>query len=177
MSKFDKKEYISKSVLNIRMENIRTIACEFYKIRHVDFHRRSRKGNIPMARFLFYYMCNKFFNRYISQAEMGAWVGGYDHATARHGIQTFKNILDVNKELAKEVSHMCDDFKEMYLLDVSISVDREKILEKKVRDQRVEINTLYESCLELIKLHVPTSVQKEAIEMLKMPVNTIINTK
>jgi len=179
MSDFDKKEYAPRDVLNIRMENIKTIACKFYKVSHDDFHCRSRKGNIPSARFLFYYMCDKFFKRYLTQAEMGAWVGGYDHATARHGIQTFKNMLDIDKKLNKDVIDICADFREMYSLDASIDNDREKTLENRIREQRSEISALYKVCLEMIDLHVPLSAKSDAKEMItsKMTVNTLINVE
>lgn len=74
------------------LEILKLRLCKEFRIPSIDvFESKTRKGEVVVARQLYYAMLRK--DNYGSLAEIGASCGGKDHATVTHATYAINNIL------------------------------------------------------------------------------------
>lgn len=93
--KRDKPQPKPKEPLTI--EKIERIVCKYYRVDVKQLYEKSRKGNIPVARQLIYYLCCIEFNTEIRTSKIGM-TRRYkqDHTTALHGIAKVTELIQYN---------------------------------------------------------------------------------
>ena len=61
--------------------------------------KKTRKREVVEARYLCYKLLNELTT--LSLSGIGDRMGGFDHATVKHGISTIENLIDTNKLVKK----------------------------------------------------------------------------
>jgi hypothetical protein len=162
------QKYIGKHKIPVTdtvkmMELARYASCKFYGLSELQFHSRNRAGNLPRVRFLFYFICSKFFERYISQTQMGAFVGGYDHSTAYHGVKSINELIQTDRRYRKDIESFLSDFKVMIDSDLNIRAIGEIALQDKIKNQKEQIDRMQSSFYSVVNKYVAKEVSQEAI--------------
>lgn len=90
---------ISRNKLEITIDRIQKVVCDYFKIDPDRFHSASRKRELVQARQISMYLSRNHTNN--SLASIGSLTGGRDHATVLHACNTVKDLLDTDRSFRK----------------------------------------------------------------------------
>jgi chromosomal replication initiator protein len=78
------------------IDMLKAIVADHYSITIERINAKTRKQEVVLARYAFAYLLRKYTK--LSLLLIGVNMGGRDHTTAIHAIQTFQNYLDTEPE-------------------------------------------------------------------------------
>ncbi|MDR1683630.1 MAG: chromosomal replication initiator protein DnaA, partial [Candidatus Symbiothrix sp.] len=93
---------IQKKVITI--DCIKQTVSSYYKLDMQDILSTSRKREMALARQVIMYFAKNYTN--YSCAHIGSLVGGRDHATVIHAINTVRNMMETNKVFNAAIKEM-----------------------------------------------------------------------
>ena len=92
---------------------LRQAICDYYKIEYELLDSKSRKMPIPFIKKIISYFAAEYLS--ITQSKIARHFGFKDHSNVNTHIFTFKEILQVNKRLQREVKEL-----EKILIEIGI---------------------------------------------------------
>lgn len=88
----------------ITVDEIKKKACEYFGIKMDVLDSRSRKQPISYIRQLVIYLANQHTEA--SQLQIGLSVGGRNHATVIHSINTVKNLIETDQKARDDINEI-----------------------------------------------------------------------
>ncbi|MDR1746169.1 MAG: chromosomal replication initiator protein DnaA [Tannerella sp.] len=85
----------------INVEKILKTVCKYYNVEPALLQSASRRREIVVARQVAMYLTKQFTDA--SLAHIGKLIGGKDHATVLHSVNTVKEQMEINKKFRMEV--------------------------------------------------------------------------
>lgn len=104
----------ANQAVDITLEEIRDIVCEYFDISPVEIHLRSRKRKIVRPRQVAMYL-SLIFTKY-SGTKIGEFYGGYDHTTPVHSRQTVQDLIDSDDIFRKKIFELTEKIKNEYYI-------------------------------------------------------------
>lgn len=90
--------------ISINAKMIIALVCKKKNLDIKDVLSKKRQRPLPDTRFLMFHLMKKFTK--MSLKSIGQNVGGRDHSTVIHGLQSFQNMLDTDPEFKREVERI-----------------------------------------------------------------------
>ena len=100
---------VTESEKDVSIDGIVSVVTEHYGVRIADLKSKSRLRSIVIPRQVAMYLAKELTN--LSLKSIGYHFGGRDHSTVIHAIQTVNDLMDTNKDMAKEVNSLLKQFK------------------------------------------------------------------
>lgn len=100
-----RKEQPSKVDVN----RILDVVCEYYKVSSEDLLGTSRKREFAIARQVCMYLAMHVAK--LKTTRIGRIMGGRDHSTVNHSIHKIEELIEKNKEFAREIKHIQKELK------------------------------------------------------------------
>jgi chromosomal replication initiator protein len=98
------KDIITDKQMNISVEGIQRIVCDYYKISENDIRGKSRKQEIVNARQVAMYLAKQLTKS--SLKTIGLHFGGRDHSTVIHSCQAVEGDLEQNPKVRKDIDEL-----------------------------------------------------------------------
>ncbi len=95
------KDIIRDRTVNITLEMIEKVICEYYQISPNDIKGKSRKQEIATARQVAMYLSKRLTNS--SFKTIGLHFGGRDHSTVIHAVTTVEQEQQTSPELRRDI--------------------------------------------------------------------------
>lgn len=87
----------------IKLQEIKIVICNYYDVNYLLLNSNSRKPPIPYLKKMICYFSSVFFK--LPQKVIGKFLG-MKHSNVSIHVKTFKNYLDVNHRLKKEINEL-----------------------------------------------------------------------
>ncbi len=101
LAKLVLKDIIRDRTVNISLEMIEKVICEYYQISPNDIKGKSRKQEIATARQVAMYLSKRLTNS--SFKTIGLHFGGRDHSTVIHAVTTVEQEQQTSPELRRDI--------------------------------------------------------------------------
>ncbi|MDP3453092.1 MAG: chromosomal replication initiator protein DnaA [Bacteroidales bacterium] len=98
------EKLVTKNRMEITIDKIQKVVCEYFKIDPERFLSSSRKRELVQARQISMYLSRSHTKS--SLASIGSLTGGRDHATVLHACTTVCNLLDTDRSFRKYLSEI-----------------------------------------------------------------------
>lgn len=85
----------------VTVDDIQKTVADYFKIRVADMHSPRRARNLARPRQVAMYLCKQLTTR--SFPDIGRAFGGKDHTTVMHGVNTIRDLMERDGELAEHV--------------------------------------------------------------------------
>jgi chromosomal replication initiator protein len=103
------RDHIKDTRINLSIEEIQRIVCEYFKIPEDLVRAKTRKREVVQARQVAMYFCKQLTQH--SLKTIGLHFGGRDHSTVIHGNQSVENQIETDPKFAdmiKEIRQKID---------------------------------------------------------------------
>lgn len=95
---------IHKETKAITIEEIISAVCKWFGMEIETIHSKSRKREVVQARQISMFLAKKHTDA--SSSRIGQKIGDKDHATVLHAYKTIKDLMEVDKQLKKDVEEL-----------------------------------------------------------------------
>ena len=95
---------ISFTKQSIELDDIEKTVCEYYKISSERLRTKRRHRDIMKARQVYMYLSRKLTQHTLRQ--IADHIGGYDHTTVVHAVQTVQNLMDTEQDYNQDVNNL-----------------------------------------------------------------------
>jgi chromosomal replication initiator protein len=89
------KNFVKNISMEISIESIQALVCEYFKIQQEALKSKSRKREIVQARQISMYFAKKLTKN--SLKTIGEFFGGRDHSTVIHSCQTVEDLMETDR--------------------------------------------------------------------------------
>ena len=89
------KNFVKNISMEISIESIQALVCEYFKIQQEALKSKSRKREIVQARQISMYFAKKMTKN--SLKTIGEFFGGRDHSTVIHSCQTVEDLMETDR--------------------------------------------------------------------------------
>lgn len=124
--------------------------ANFFGLEVEDIKKKRRKREIVMRRQAFHYYARKYLpHSEYSLAYIGAYSGGYDHATVLHSVRTMTELMETDKQWRLSMSELDEYLKEKVVPRIKtlrpedIPVTKYQKLNKQITFAQSKSNKMY----------------------------------
>jgi chromosomal replication initiator protein len=98
------KDLLKETRVNLSIEEIQRIACEYFKIPEDDVRAKTRKREVVQARQVAMYFCKHLTQH--SLKTIGLHFGGRDHSTVIHANQSVENQIETDPKFREVMNEI-----------------------------------------------------------------------
>ena len=111
MARENLRDLIKKTRVNLNIDQIQKVVCQYFDVEQPKLSARSRKREIVQARHLAMFFCREFTQH--TTTMIGSAFGGRDHSTVIHAVNSINNQIETRPNFDLVVNNVRQQINEI----------------------------------------------------------------